>query len=1392
MGTEDVVNHKPDSSFRYFNPRIPGLEAMLCQEQAIDDSGQEQGFRFERSHGLNIVIYGPPGVGKTILALQMAAAAAFAGKKVLYFSKDTSSEVLYRRLYRPFRFFLEDRDWSDECLRETHGVGKEGKAIRSRYLPRHGASPGQVTKPEVQFSFLGGVLRGQDGHKDPSLPSQEGTDTFSEDFKRAWNARSRGLIGFADFTDAAFAVDKVDRYSLARSPYQAMGCLLPEFYPLFSKLDGSTTRDFLVVIDALSPAVLEEQLRMQAFFDSDQSSGGGQERPVFVYVMESAELPESSSVAFPPDVQIRLGIRKETHGVRTRTLQFVKTRFQKSLDEETAFVIRGAADQTEDILEVPIQCGPLKTRDSECQGDTSLIFTRKKAGVWIMPPLSHEAIHLRDVDGRSDRDIRFSIDGLDRFTQKVKQKTSGNDGGNTGEGEGGGLAGGGCTLLVTQGSCGEIPLSLHYLLAQLGEAASGGSEGSPPTDNEASYGRPRSVLYVNFSGDVEETLHTIWRHDVLRRAVCDGVEPANLETAWNEIRTNLHESAARQTGAEHRERHRLYKIPLSHRPETWPGGSCPQSGPYLYVYVPDFTWLTVEEAMERIAGVLRFQSHITDSESSKCLSCLKIDRAVLDRVGQVQARWPLIQDHKVFISGVVALCARHDVELLLVDDTAEEVPSTGLFTSRWTGAANNILRLRRMPFHGAEAITIDLLKATGRPITVKRPHEVVFGSEGSPEEFRSRVYVEDSFRGYTGLSIGKPERCRMRVELSYDLKGTALYRDVYATQQNLQAAMDGVEVRILGPREWSGINSAYNNLSSGSRDTCHIVAIDGIWLESLLEGNVLHKLSMDELRHLLPVHVKAADDPKKRELSWHDPRVLEESLAKRYVTRSLTTARANIRQKPGGKDREDGAIDLQFAVPMRHNWGVLAACSLSMQFLSHVFRALSSGVRGRRRQGSIMRSTRLTKIEYETFLRRCRGNPGNDKKDQHIRDTMYELLFGHPQDCDVAKHYLDVMGKVNGSKNRDWFTWTEIADFRTRVWAPFWRGGWFDQRLTSVTSSQGANVDPWLALLPRIDLFGLATANEESVVSFLLELLLAHVGWESLFGKTGKEPSLVPLRFQTHKECMKGFTETLVMFFKLLSPRQRRQLGIGVRNEHSDIGTINPGWLRLLESGHGEKAFAEWPSQVSLLSRQWITTVEDLLPRYDIRESIELVCLPSGDGCGSYWERLQRMGLSGARKQSYGIPVAGTWYLGVLRGGNTDLGADVMKEVLSKEHELQRLQERSGAPVSSHFYGEPFVGASDKGAMFHWLPYSDVMRELAPQGIIPQKVVFPFHRTQVANYLEVSKVFYDLVRHVMRIPIKDESLMSAESQAKLGEMVKQLVEKAFARLNSELGAATKG
>jgi KaiC/GvpD/RAD55 family RecA-like ATPase len=1357
----------------YFDPQVEGLSALLLQAK----DAPEAGFVYHSASELNIVICGPPGVGKTILAMQIATAAAAAKPpantrpwKVVYLTKDIPPRVLFKRM-GAFEFFQRQMMRvanENSCNPAIHPWVQNGE-------------------PNIDFCFLEELL--------PPTSEERAINTFVSN----WTSKEQGLLAIARFSEAPVGASRMDRYAIAKSVYEAIGYIQPELRPVFELLKDSPPagdtiatverEQILVVCDSLSPRTLEYHLKAQHHFSKLSPDSKPQPNLIFLFVLDSASVPESMAATFPPDVKIILNIRNEAHGVNTRSIRLAKTRFQKSLDEETPFVILAAQDQASAAVQqvIVFESNGVAIRPAAEIKNAPQPYASRRPGIEIMPPIAHEPFLLKTEtvsassqathNNAPERVVQFGLPDLDSFTKERH------------------LAGGGCTLLATQNRCGSTALSLHYLLSQVATKVNPTAERDKPSNRQKSAYAPSGVLYISFSGEVTEILHTVWRHAKLRSAIWNpdaATDESQIKATWKSLESQLsrHQSANDPAGGSAHPRHRLYIIPIRRLKNE-----------YFYVYIPDFTWVTAEEAMDRITRLLH--PHGQDQK-------VRVQRVVLDRVSRLPARWPLIQNHDVFISGIVSHCAKSGVELMLIDDTEHGNETTGLFHSQWVGVAQNIIRLRRVPFHGVETRSIELIKASGRIVNCKRPHEVVFHHGAT--DYDDAIGIEDNFRGYTGLSIGRPERSKVEVDLSYDEEHTALYRDVMATKAKIEATVDEVTVTPLGPGKWSGINSAFNNLSSVSRDKCRIVAIDGIWLGALLKSGILHCLSDNELLNILPEHIRdginqqrpgrngqpESEEAAENQAAGADKRVpvnnqmldIDTLLDSYYVTKSLTTAITAIQQDkedcqkaedPVRSEELDNLLKrlgrgFKYALPMRHNWGLLAITKPATQFVRQVFIEVAEWLQNANSNNedsgteeSFGGDLRIWNVQlgkalafYLDKLSRTDDKKANNKK--KISEELIKAAPKFPQAAEVIISLLCGFELPWSDKpslklaKKIWLklwkqpeleiSYAEIVDYRIQFWQPFWRDGWFERTLTKIAAGRKAmQANLWVSLFPRIDLFGLAMVSPESVVSFFLELLLAHVPEKDLFNPTSQHL----LYFKHSLAARQGFQLTLSLFFRLLSPNQRRRIALGIHSEQGGDGFHLHN--RLVASSQYHESFREWPSQFSLFSREWITTVQDLLPQYDVRKQVELSTLPIGKPavCEAYWQHLKQ-------KNRCGPTVAGTWYLGVLRGGNTDLAKDIMKQILSGDHELERALNLSDGPVSALHY--------EQNSSPTWrLPYADTMRRLYGHTIPrsskrskPDDHSFPFYRTRIINYLEASDILYELVRQIMRLESPEDDL----------------------------------
>jgi hypothetical protein len=564
----------------YFNPGIPGIEYVLEQDQLASGeakpprttpekkapenaSSASLGFSYPSRDGLTVVIHGPPGSGKTMLALQMAVGAAVLNaKNVIYLSKDTSAATLRDRMLGKFHLFghlklnrfkaeRQARTGSRRILVPCTQVATRASLVRT---PEETGSQGMGAKQEgptialvVLEDLLDEIRREADpatkdisgdrrpgSAPDPTSAESKGGQTAPVgspplEMRQMRSTCAKYLNRKVDGSpcDAVLAVGglgfftaptaRFDKYALTTSLFAGLARLQPRLAPIFEWLrdpgpdevphDKEWDSDLVVVCDSLPTAMLEEYLRVQTEANGamkgkeDESSG---RQPIVIFVMESGEIPAAMTAAFPPDIQIALRPREEAHRVPTKTLQVIKARFQRIRSEQFPFAINDASAppvvRCEDLVVEPDSRPGQPLAPPRTERE---FLYRRNPGITIFPSLATLTRASRQQPEDSGRRFDFGVEGLNNLTREKH------------------LAGGGCTLVITENRCHSGALGLHFLLGEIASAVKTergkGNQGARPDERKP----PRSVLYLAFDNDVEGILNNVLRFSHLRGALAD-------------------------------------------------------------------------------------------------------------------------------------------------------------------------------------------------------------------------------------------------------------------------------------------------------------------------------------------------------------------------------------------------------------------------------------------------------------------------------------------------------------------------------------------------------------------------------------------------------------------------------------------------------------------------------------------------------------------------------------------------------------------------------------------------------------------------------------------------------------------------------------------------------
>lgn len=1370
----------------------------------------EKGFKYAKKEGLNVVLTGRAGTGKSILALQMA----FTGRiketgtslNALYLTKDMSPETLVSYVVSKFRLF--DRLKEDPAVLE-HVLDE----IDFIDLTKEEYSK----VPRTRATLVRSCMWDANALKKDGIPGRLSTIVFLDQlvanaytlFQEKAAEEIRGVLAeielpvfaAADLNLAATAPAEFSRNMFDGPLLTVLWHLCPNLRRAFDEISNRPewSENLLVVVDSLSLPLLEQCLRFQAERPRGQDSSRVSHHPFSVYIAEVPDVPQNIETSYPPDVQIRLDAESRDPAVEIKTLQVQKARFQRVRHEVFPMVVTG--DETAvghvALFDTPqFAAGQTKRATDK----DPVHFERRRRGITILPSLSDAATCREPMPKRGIQEIKFGTLSLDQMTRE------------------GSLAGGGCTLVMSGGRCHSTIFGLHFLLGAIGDELE--RHDRAPSSKFASASLPRSVLYISVDTDLLGVLHDIWRYPLLRRAIWKYDEhPApDLREAWKRVEERAGAAArlgVRKPG-ECRAWHRLYKIPLLHGPYTR-HCACPETsrpGPYLYVLIPDFTWCTPEEVLDRIERLLHFSTHDgcpygyvgSDDPVAQVQhtgECLRIDRVLFNRSSRAYSRWPMVKDVTVFLSDLAQMCQSHLVELMLIDDSPQVLERTNERVSSWIGISQNLIRLQRIPFHAGEAVAMELIRSHGRRARVRRPQELY--SRHLPAEAaapnamplfpQQELCVRDAFRGYTGLFTDTPRHARVMVDLVYDRKNSPLYRDIQNTARNLRMLVEGIEVNVRGPNARPGINSALSNLSSVSHDTCHVAAIDEVWIHRIIgdgaEPSGLAELTGLELASALPTHVR-----ERIQGTREDEEVVHAAVKEQYATEAMTVA-----------CRKAGKRETVYCIPYWNNWGVLVISRPKIEALRRLFDAVVAAVSKREKLEQVFKDPEE--------LAQWGGEGARALAGVLLRRSDWIRQVKDPDIKDVALRasslfYHSGMGQRISRRNQSrQFTWEHMRLFKERLWDAV-AGSPRVQEIQRLLEKHGSRrrtdaertavreVGKWFGPRTELHLFDCHRDRTESPVCFFLELLLTLHDMPVLFETCPDRPpgngdtphrynTADLLYFRTDPTARAATVDVLELLYRLLSPAQRRQLALGLTRRPMTTSAEAPGSGKSPgpHPSHGTAADESselHPESYALFAREWLSTIPDVGTNKDLRERIVLRHLPAAGGEKASpqaaidhlyhvmtWPAADDKNT--ARKKAarevrdllpgVGATLSGTWYLGALSGGNLDVACDIIREVVSAYHERERVITGCTGPVTKQFF--ELINQEEDTEQF--VPYAEIIDKLLkvrpaltgeqqPEEENTPSVnapTFPFCRGRIRAYTSISLELNELVRHTMSI-----------------------------------------
>ncbi len=274
-------------------------------------------------------------------------------------------------------------------------------------------------------------------------------------------------------------------------------------------------------------------------------------------------------------------------------------------------------------------------------------------------------------------------------------------------------------------------------------------------------------------------------------------------------------------------------------------------------------------------------------------------RVVFDNLFELKAKFPLLRDIKHFLNSMFEMFRRENVAALVVDTVEVGEGHNPLIQSFAAGIADHVFILRHTESQSQPRKIFSVLKLAGleEPGALWELKKKNKGTATADKNTFTRLWADNLSKSFKRILSGRLDPVSVALSLYADSEGSPLH-DYLRTQEEVLTRTFGHDIKFHAchPKEYVAMQHSISNAGLQALGDCHIISVDEIWLEKLIEGEKLERIDLT---------------------LFGTPTEQQDWKYRNYATVALDMA---LRHEPPPEDTPQ----FHYAFPERNNFGVLA------------------------------------------------------------------------------------------------------------------------------------------------------------------------------------------------------------------------------------------------------------------------------------------------------------------------------------------------------------------------------------------------------------------------------------------------------------------------------------